>query len=183
MKDSLDTRYALALFTIAKEDNSVIKYQEEIKKIKQLFNNRELFSILKSEFINRNERYLLVDKIFKTYSNAVRNFIKILIKNHRLNAYQTIFATFNSLCNEERNVLEGIIYSTETLEEKKIIEIEKALSKKNKLKVELTNRIDPSLIGGVKVVINNHVYDYSIANEINSLRSELKIGGHSSYEN
>lgn len=176
MKDSVDMRYALALFSVAKEDNQINKYQNEIKQINLLLTkNVELFELLKSEFLELKVRYDVVDKLFKIYSKPVVNFLKILIQNHRLNSYQIIFQSFNTLCNQENNVLEGIIYSTEKLDNKKINEIEEALAKKNDVKVELTNRIDPSLIGGIKVVIDNHTYDYSIQNEINSLMSQLKM--------
>jgi len=67
------------------------------------------------------------------------------------------------------------VYSTVKLSTEKIKELEEALKIKNHVNVELTNRIDPSLIGGIKVVINNHIYDYSIQNEINSMRSQLKM--------
>lgn len=176
MKDSVDMRYALALFSIAKEDNELIKYQTEIKQINILLtNNKELLELLKSEFLELKVRYSIVDKIFKLYSKVIVNFLKVLIQNHRINSYQSIFNAFSSLVNEENNVLEGIVYSTTPLEENKIIELQEALKHKNKVNVELTNRIDPSLIGGIKVVINNHIYDYSIQNEINSLRNQLKM--------
>lgn len=175
MKDSVDTRYALALFAVAKEDKAISKYQLEIKRLKTLLSeNVELFNLLKSEFLPVNKRYEVIDTIFKGYSRAVINFLKILLQNHRLNSYLTIFMAFNSLCNEERHVLEGIVYSTSKLSDRQMQDLEKALSKKNRVDVELINRIDPSLIGGIKVVINNHVYDYSMQNEIETMRSRLK---------
>ena len=176
MKDSVDTRYALALFTVAKEDNQIKKYQSELKEIKSALNENEaLLNLLKSEFLTSKKRYQVVDKVFDKKSLAVKNFLKILIKNHRLNSYEAIFSRFNSMCNEESHVLEGIVYSTDKLEENKIHELEEALKIKNKVDVELTNRIDPSLIGGIKVVINNHIYDYSIQSELMSMKSQLKI--------
>ena len=176
MKDSVDTRYALALLTVAKEDNQIKTYQSELKQIKlMLSENEALLNLFKSEFLSIEERYQAVDKIFEEMSVAIRNFIKILIKNHRLNSYNLIFNRFNTFCNEENHVLEGIVYSTVKLDESKIHELEDALKKKNRVDVELTNRIDPSLIGGIKVVINNHIYDYSIQSELMNMKSQLKV--------
>lgn len=176
MKDSVDTRYALALFTVAKEDKQIKKYQSEIKLVKLTLNeNVALLNLFKSEFLSVEKRYQIVDKVFKRNSLAIRNFLKILIKNHRLNSYEVIFSRFNSMCNEENHVLEGIVYSVDKLEDKKMHELEAALKVKNKVDVELTNRIDPSLIGGIKVVIDNHIYDYSIQNELMNMKSQLKI--------
>lgn len=174
MNDSIDNRYALALFSLAKEDNKVNEYQIEIKNINKIFNeNVDFLNLLKSEFVSVNKRYEVIDKVLSNYSSTSKNFIKILIQNHRLNNYKSIFTSFNSLCNEENNVMEGIIYSTEVLSEDKINTIAMALSKKNNNRVELINKIDKGLIGGVKVVINNHIYDYSINSELNNMRLKL----------
>lgn len=176
MKDSIDTRYALALFTVAKEDNQIKKYQSELKEVKLALNENEaLLNLFKSEFLSIEKRYQVVDKVFKQNSLPVKNFLKILIKNHRLNSYEAIFSRFNSMCNDENHVLEGIVYSVDKLNEAKIHELEDALKTKNHVDVELTNRIDPSLIGGIKVVINNHIYDYSIQSELMNMKSRLKI--------
>lgn len=171
MKDSLDNRYSQALFSLAKEENKVLDYQKEMKDLNKLFiENEEFFKLLKSEFISLTKRFDVIDNILKVYSLTIKNFLKVLIQNHRLNAFNSIFSSFNSLCNDENNVMEGIIYSTIKLEEEKIHQIEDALSKKNNVRVELINKIDTALIGGVKVAINNHVYDYSISSELSNMR-------------
>ena len=45
-----------------------------------------------------------------------------------------------------------------------------------KRKVELTNSIDPSIIGGIKIVINDTVFDNSVTNRLKSLKQELING-------
>lgn len=175
MQDSLALRYASALFQIAKAEKKVSQYQTSMKEINTLLkDNYELFNLLKSEFLTCNERYKVADEVLANYPIEIINFIKILIRNHRLSNLSAIAATFNSLCNDENHVLEGIVYSTTPLEENEIKRLETALTQFQKTSVELTNRIDHRLIGGVKVAINHHVYDYSIQNDLLNLRNELK---------
>ena len=50
-----------------------------------------------------------------------------------------------------------------------------SIRKLNK-KVELSNVIDTSLMGGIKVVVNDTVFDNSIANKVQSLKQELLNG-------
>ena len=40
-------------------------------------------------------------------------------------------------------------------------------------KVQLRVVVDPSLIGGIKVEIENHVYDNSLSYKLESLKKEL----------
>ena len=84
-----------------------------------------------------------------------------------------IFDGFNSLVNEYRGVKEGLVYSAMPLSEKEIDHISKSISEVEKMPIELKNKVDPTLIGGIKVVINDHVYDGSIKHQIEDMRLSL----------
>ena len=68
---------------------------------------------------------------------------------------------------------EGLIYSAFPLNKETINKIKTKISQIEKMDVELISRIDPSLIGGVKVVINSHVYDGSIKNQLEKMQIDL----------
>jgi F-type H+-transporting ATPase subunit delta len=75
--------------------------------------------------------------------------------------------------NEYRGVIEGLVYSTEPLSESQLAKLNSVISKKESRPVELKNIIDPTLIGGVKVVINDHIYDGSIKHHIEDMKLAL----------
>ena len=54
-----------------------------------------------------------------------------------------------------------------------ISKIEKVIANKLKKEVYLIPKIDHRLIGGFKVVINDYVFDASIKNKVDGLRSSL----------
>ena len=74
----------------------------------------------------------------------------------------------------EYDYVEGFVYSTEPLEKDKILEISKVISQKIHKKVELKNKIDERLIGGVKVVVHDHVFDGSIKYKLETMKEQLK---------
>ena len=65
-----------------------------------------------------------------------------------------------------RVVIQRVKKANVHIDGKKISEIEK-------VPCELKNIIDATIIGGVKVAINGHVYDGSIANKIEQMRLTL----------
>ena len=73
-------------------------------------------------------------------------------------------------------ILEGVVYVVNVLDTDTLNEIEKAVSQKEGKKVLLNQKLDTSLLGGIKVVIGDRVYDGSLKNKINSLQSELLKG-------
>ena len=166
--------YAEALFSLGLEENKLSKLQDEIKALSEIIDDNEDFLLLlDSRFLDRNERKEMSDKILKDFDNDIVNLIKVIIDNNRIEYIKDILQAFNSLCNEYKGVKEGLIYSAFPLNKETINKIKKKISQIEKMDVELISRIDPSLIGGVKVVINSHVYDGSIKNQLEKMQIDL----------
>ena len=92
--------------------------------------------------------------------------------------YDEIFKEFIHECNDELNIIEGIIETPRPLNKDLIKQLEEVLSKDGKV-VELKEKINKSLISGFKITIDNHVIDNSLKNKINDLKDTLlrKEGG------
>lgn len=176
--DSIYNRYALGLFSIAEDENKVEIYKDEIKNINILLKeNEDLIHLFSSYFINQYEKEKCIDKIFGEFQIYTQNFLKLIIKNNRINKFNFIAKEFNKLCNDYLNIKEGIIYSTEALSKEQIKKVEDKLSEVINTKVELTNQIDEKLIGGIKVIVDEKVFDGSIKNKLEKLKSTLISGG------
>ena len=172
--NEIASRYGTALFSLALERNRVSEYQNEVKELKRIFKeNSDFIMVLGSSFETIETRLSMVDKTLVNVNDDIKNLVKILIKNDRIGNLLDVFTAFNSSCNEYRGVDEGLVYSTIPLDEKTINKIEEKISKIESRKVELINKIDPALIGGVKVVINGHIYDGSIKNQIEMMKIDL----------
>ena len=83
----------------------------------------------------------------------------------------------NTLSNAKDGIMEGYIYSTKALSKNEINRIEKAISSRLNKEIYLIPKIDENLIGGFKVVINDYVFDASIKNKLEGLKSSLKERG------
>lgn len=167
-------RYATALFSLKKDENQLIDSQKEIKELlKVLIENPDFLMLLDSSYKEFDEKEAIIDQVFKSLDEEVKNFIKIIVRNHRANYLIEIFEGFNSLVNEYRGVLEGLVYSTEPLIEAQLDKLNQKISEVEHRETELRNIIDPTLIGGVKVVINDHIYDGSIKHHIENMKLSL----------
>jgi len=92
--------------------------------------------------------------------------------------FEEIVKAFSSLVNEGLGVEEGLAFSAVPLSEEDLSRLEKAVGRSLKKKASLVNRVDPALIGGVKVAIAGKVYDGSIARKLSELRKSLIEGGN-----
>lgn len=177
--DSLYSRYANALFSIALEENKVEFYKNEIKMLKQvILENDDILHLLSSCFIRKEDKEKIIDDVFKNQDINIINFLKVIVNNKRTNYLIKIFDEFIKTCNENLNVKEGIVYSITKLDKNQVEEIEKALKVRLNCEVELVNLIDERLLGGVKVVIEDKIFDGSIKNKLEKLKSSLISGGN-----
>lgn len=166
--------YAEALLSLAKDDNKVIVYQGEVKELSRIIkDNPDFFTLIDSRFMSMKEREEEAEKILKDFSLDIVNFVKVIISHNRVNYLEEILQAFNSLCNDQRGVIEGLIYSALPLQENTLKQITLKISQIEGREVELLPRLDSTLIGGVKVVINSHVYDGSIKNQLEKMKIDL----------
>ena len=166
--------YASALLSIANDENKVVEYQHEVKELmKNIKDNPDFLMLLDSRFLTVSERKEKVSEILVNFSSDIVNFIKIIVEHNRISYLEDILQAFNTLCNESRDIVEGLIYTAFPLEEKTLLKIKQKISEVEHRDVDLIVRIDPTLIGGVKVVINSHVYDGSIKNKIEKMQVDL----------
>ena len=168
------SRYAEALFSIKRDQKQLVETQEEVRELLKVFKqNPDFLSVLNSSYKEFEEKEQIIDKVFKGVDVDIKNMIKIVVKNHRAMLLVDILERINSLINEERGVLEGLVYSTEPLTEVQLQKLNQTISAVEKRPTDLKNIIDPALIGGVKVVINDHIYDGSIKHHLENMKLTL----------
>ena len=166
--------YAEALFSLALEENKLDLLQEQVKELSSIIeDNPGFLMLLDSRFMVVKERKEIAEKILKECDEDLVNTIKVIVDHNRVYLIQDIFQAFNSLCNEHKGVKEGLLYSAYPLDKNTINKIKNKISQIEKMDVELISKIDPNLIGGVKVVINSHVYDGSVKNQLEKMQVNL----------
>ena len=172
--EKVSSHYGLALYSLAVDLDKVSEYQLEVKELSRIFKeNEDFIMVLGSSFLPIEERQEILRKALVGVSDNVMAFILVIMDNNRINEILDIFDSFNSYCNEYRGVSEGLIYSAFKLDQKVIDQIQTKMEKIEHNKVELKNIIDPTLIGGVKIVIHDHVYDGSIKHHIENMKTDL----------
>ena len=178
--EAISTRYAKALLSLAQENNQIQEYLKQVKRLYEiLLSNREFNSLLDSAFISKEEKLEMIDRVLKDEDlTYLTNFVKVIVTNNR--SYKLIYCLkeFIKLANEDLNILLGTIYSSKELTKKEKLDIQLAFEKKLGQKVEFTIKQDPSLLGGIKVLIDGKIYDGSLQNKLAMLKKELINGGN-----
>ena len=177
---SIDTRKnADLLYQTAENQNQTEKYFYVLNSLNERLNqDADLY-----QFID-NRQYSAIDKIQRVqcaFNNQLDNEVlsvfflqcEAIDRSHielvLLHDYLTYYYHL-------RNTSFGTIYSARLLPVDQIEKVEKAISKQIERNVKLENKIDESLLAGVKVVINNVVWDGSYKAKLKIIKENLING-------
>jgi ATP synthase, F1 delta subunit len=178
--NELYNRYALALLEIAKEEKKVEDYRDEVASLRLVFKgNPEFVHFLANFNFELDEKYSFIDKnLSKTYDDELIAYIKIIVRNGRANLLYKIFNETLMRFDDFLGIERGTIYSTYPLDSKDLYRIKDVIEKNTSKRIELNNIIDKDLIGGIKIVLKNDIYDASILSKVNGLKKALLKGGN-----
>ncbi|MBE6113986.1 MAG: F0F1 ATP synthase subunit delta [Erysipelotrichaceae bacterium] len=173
--ETVSSRYATALFELACEKQCADNWQEQMRFVKSVFaKNKEYLAFFSHYRITLEEKQAVLRGVFENkIDRDLMNFLFLLLDKKRIGNIVKISTAFNTLCNEAKNVSEGIVYSVNELSAEQKDAIEATVGKKLGVTLDLTNRLDANLISGVKVVVGDNVIDGSLQHRITSLKSEL----------
>jgi F-type H+-transporting ATPase subunit delta len=101
------------------------------------------------------------------------NFIKMLIENGRVALLPEIGAQFAVLKNAQEGAADAAIVSAFEISAAQVADLVKTLEKKFGRKLNPTVTVDPSLIGGVRVVVGDEVLDTSVRAKLQQMNVAL----------
>lgn len=176
--DEIAVRYAGSLLSIAKSENALEHYKQAMQDLwAKCEENPELPELLMNAFLSKTERRAIIDRLISNpEAPSFASFIKLLLDNNRLPSLRHIAGEFILLANIEMGIEEGTVYSTYPLDAKVIDEIATSLAHKRGTKLTLTNKVDETLLGGIKIVVPGNIYDGSVSNQIDALTRQLLKG-------
>ena len=175
IESTVAKRYGAALFELAQSKQSLVEVGQDLKEIVKAFSsNEELLSVLNAPKITTSRKKAIVAEIFAGANVDVINTVLLLLDKKRVNEIAGVEAAFKKLAADAQGYAEATVYSTRKLTTEEEAEISAAFSKLvGKSKLNITNVIDASLIGGVRVQIGNYTYDSTIAAKLEGLKKVL----------
>lgn len=104
----------------------------------------------------------------------VASFVKILAKNNQVKNAESIIKKFKEVWNKKEGIVEVEVVSREKLNLGMKNEIERYVEKKYKAeKVEIIEKIDKDIKGGIIVKVGDEVMDGSIGKQLQNLKKSL----------
>lgn len=170
-------RYAQALFDLAKDQNEVAAVEADLKSLKAaLADSRDLRHLLASPAFSSEDKGKGLSAIANTanFSATTRKFLGLLAANARASVLPAVIAAFEKLAADARGEVQAQVTTAVPLsaaQEKGVAQALRQALGKDPL---IETRVDPAILGGIKVRVGSRLFDASLRSKLDSLKFALK---------
>ncbi len=168
-------RYAAALFATANSRSLVDKVEADLKAIVELLGqNRALRAFMHSpQVLEERRREMLHKALGERVDKLVLHFLLLLIKKSRFDHLDEIAVAFSALADEHRGVVRSRVTTVIELSPEMQERLQQRLAAITGKQVVLACDVEPALIGGVKVVLDDQLLDGSVSRALERLHEDL----------
>lgn len=167
-------RYATALLDLSLEKGIVEKVEADLLYFVDLLKVSDDFRVFLSSPVIRDDKKISVYRIvLKDFNDLTLGFFTLVTKNGREPLLPEIAKQFHRLLAKHRNIVSGTLTSSIPLDGKVKEAIVSKISASFEGTLSLTELVDPSLLGGFIIRIEDKQIDASIASQLKQLKQEL----------
>ncbi|MDD3737715.1 MAG: ATP synthase F1 subunit delta [Lentimicrobiaceae bacterium] len=171
----ISERYANAVFQLAKEHNIHKQVNDDMVYVDELCETVKEFNLfLKSPLINKSKKLKIAEKLFDSkVQKMTYSFIKLMINKNRESYLCSIAKYYQELFMIDMGIKKAYVQSAVPLSEDNKNELIKLLGNISDLKIDLQETINPDLIGGFVVDIDDYEINQSLENKLRTIKKEL----------
>lgn len=164
--------YAEALFKATGVDvNSVGGWLDELAAVAA---NAQLLQFASSPKATQAQVFEVISGVLKTALPAMgQNFLRTVIDNERIAALPEIADQFRALKNAQQGSFDAVVYSAFDIDAAALTDLSTVLEKRFARKLNVKVELQPDLIGGVRVVVGDEVFDTSIKARLQQMKVAL----------
>jgi F-type H+-transporting ATPase subunit delta len=169
------SRYAKSLLNLAQEKNLVEEFKSDLATYIEVFRGNYDFNLMMhSPIIKKSKKITVVKLIFEgKISETMLSFFLLVIKKGREGGLDEISNEFLRQYDLYKGIQKAEVVSSSALSTAARTQIEQLVAEKSGKKVELTETIDASLIGGFVLRIDDVQIDSSIKSQLRKIKDSI----------
>ena len=166
--------YAEALFEAGKDKENLDALQSQLGQFTDAVSqNRELQVFLFSPYLSSAEKKDGLRRVISDAEPELVNFLELLIEKTRMPEIFRIRRQFDELWKEENKLIDVTVVSAVELDPDVVSKIGTEVERQTGERVELSSRVDESVLGGIVLQVGNMVLDASIRSRLEKLRKSV----------
>ena len=170
-------RYAQALFDLARDENAIAAIEADLKSLKAMrAESADLRTLIASPGFTAEAKAkglaAIADKA--AFNATTKQLLGLLAGNGRASALPGVIAAFERLSAEARGAVSAEVVTAQPLTAAQAKGVASALRQALGKDPEIETRVDPAILGGIKVKVGSRLYDASLKSKLDQLKFALK---------
>ena len=173
-KTTIARPYAQAVFETASEESKLTEWSDMLGLLEVIVTDAQMKAVLTNPKLDTKALTdLILGVCGKTLSETGSNLVKVLADARRLSLVPELYKLYEQLRAEAEGVIEVGVTSAYELSSEQQATISAAMAKRLGRKVEITNDIDDTLIGGMVIRAGDSVIDASVKGRLKELATQI----------
>jgi F-type H+-transporting ATPase subunit delta len=174
MNESIITsRYAKALFSLAKEKELLNRLKVDIESVLAVCNQSvEFILFLESPVVKTSKKIKLISEIFSgTIHELSLKFLILIAENKRESYIPGVCRNFLDLIRKNMGIKTAVMTTASELSAATYEKVKFILEKEMDSKIELTGKVNPEIIGGMILRVDDKQFDASLATQLKKIKT------------
>jgi F-type H+-transporting ATPase subunit delta len=170
-------RYAQALFELAKSQGDAGAVEADLKSLKAMrAESADLRTLIGSAVIDAEAKGRCLAAIADAadFNATTRKFLGLVASNRRANAIPAMITAFERIAAEDRGAISAEVTTAMPLTAAQATALAASLRLALGKDPEIETKVDPAILGGLKVRVGSRLYDASLKSRLDSLKFALK---------
>ena len=171
---ALEKEYGDAIYSLALEEDCLDEVLEGLELAVGVFrDNPGYLTLVQNPALSKEERLGLLDQAFEGAHPYVLNLLKLLCERSALGLTAGCFEQLQALVYAQRGILPVEVISAVALTDAQQEALREKLTAKTGKTILLQSKLDPSVLGGVKLRYDGRELDGTAAGRLDALRHML----------
>ena len=168
--------YGEALYGLAREEGLDKTILDQLSVLNQSFRQEADFvRLLSTPNLSKQDRCRVVDDCFRgKVQPYVLNFLKILTERGYVHHFSDCCKAYRALYNRDHGILPVTAVTAVALSDDQSRRLTEKLGNLTGKTIELTNRVDPAYMGGVRLNYDGKQLDDTVAHRLDAIRGLLR---------
>ena len=166
-------RYAEAYFALARERDAIDEWRSELARAAETVANDEVQRALANPRLSLAERVRLAYQLLDGSSDEVRSLIRLLIERNRSALIGSLLDDYDRLADAAAGIVHVEITAAIPLDQATSKAVTAAIASGVRGTIKTEIKVDPGIIGGIVIRIDDRVIDDSVRTHLQQLQASL----------
>lgn len=170
-------RYAQAAFALALENEGVDRWEADLQRVQQVMQDPDVMALLSAPQVPERVKLDGVTTLLPDVAPLVRNMVSLMVLRGDIMKFGRAVQAFSGMADDSRGTARAEIITAVPLDDARKKRVADGLAALvNRKEVVLTEKEDPSIVGGVIARVGDRLIDGSTRTRLRALRDELATG-------